>query len=169
MDRVGRHHRPLAAIGKGSCSLRLYQVPERGQQRQGVAHRRRDVAAQAGSHQNRREQKFASCSELGFRILPRGAGAGRGRAVLEAELLLEAPAGRLEAQTQRGRSSLRETEPPASGSGAGAGGRGGRGERGGGAACSAALPLGPGVGSGGSSRTKGRPRELCRGAAQVRG
>ena len=70
LDRVGRHHRPLAAIGKGSCSLRLYQVPERGQQRQGVAHRRRDVAAQAGSHQNRREQKFASCSELGFRILP---------------------------------------------------------------------------------------------------
>ena len=102
MDRVGWHHRPQAAIGKGSCSLRLYQVPERGQQRQGVAHRRRDVAAQAGSHQNRRKQKFASCSELGFRILPRGAGAGRGRAVLETELLLEALAGRLEAQTQRG-------------------------------------------------------------------
>ena len=68
----------------------------------------------AGSHQkNRREQKFASCSGLGFRILPAGAAAGRGRAALVMELLLEAPAGRLEAQTQRG--PLRETEPPALG------------------------------------------------------
>ena len=78
-----------------------------------------DVTAQAGSHQkNRREQKFASCSGLGFRILRVEAAAGRGRAALVMELLLEAPEGRLEAQTQRGRSSLRETEPPASGSGA---------------------------------------------------
>ena len=78
-----------------------------------------DVTAQAGSHQkNRREQKFASCSGLGFRILPAGAATGRGRAALVMELLLEAPAGRLEAQTQRDRSSLRETEAPASGSGA---------------------------------------------------
>ena len=78
-----------------------------------------DVTAQAGSHQkNRREQKFASCSGLGFLIFPAGAATGRGRAALVMELLLEAPTGRLEAQTQRGRSSLRETEPPASGSGA---------------------------------------------------
>ena len=72
----------------------------------GVKHPPHDgggVTAQAGSHQkNRREQKFASCSGLGFRILQVEAAAGRGRAALVMELLLEAPAGRLEAQTQRG-------------------------------------------------------------------
>ena len=72
----------------------------------GVKHPPHDgggATAQAGSHQkNRREQKFASCSGLGFRILPVEAAAGRGRAALVMELLLEAPAGRLEAQTQRG-------------------------------------------------------------------
>ena len=72
----------------------------------GVKHPPHDgggATAQAGSHQkNRREQKFASCSGLGFRILPVEAAAGRGRAGLVMKLLLEAPAGRLEAQTQRG-------------------------------------------------------------------
>ena len=53
LDRVERPHRPQAEIGKGSLSLTLYQVPERGQQRQAVARRRRVVAPQAGSHQNR--------------------------------------------------------------------------------------------------------------------
>nr|CAI9712219.1 unnamed protein product [Rangifer tarandus platyrhynchus] len=84
-----------------------------------VARRRRVVAPQACSHQNRREQKFVSCSGLGFCILPAGASAGRGHAALAAKLLLEVPAERLEAQTQRG--PLRETEPPALGVG-GAGG-----------------------------------------------
>ena len=66
-------------------------------------HDGRGATAQAGSHQkNRREQKFASCSGLGFRILQVEAAAGRGRAALVMQLLLEAPAGRLEAQTQRG-------------------------------------------------------------------
>ena len=61
------------------------------------------MSAQAGSHQEKsREQKFASCSGLGFRILPAGAGAGRGRTALAAELLLKALAGRLEAQSHRG-------------------------------------------------------------------
>ena len=61
------------------------------------------VSAQAGSHQEKsREQKFASCSGLGFRILPAGAGAGRGRTALAAELLLKALAGRLEGQSHRG-------------------------------------------------------------------
>ena len=120
----------------------------------GVKHLPHDgggVPAQAGSHQkNRREQKFASCSGLGFPILPAGAAAGRGRAALVMQLLLEAPAGRLEAQTQRGPLSGRQNhllqgvEPR-------------------GAARSAPLPLGPGVGSGGGSRTKGRPGGLCRG------
>ena len=72
----------------------------------GVKHLPHDgggVPAQAGSHQkNRREQKFSSCSGLGFPILPAGAAAGRGRAALVMQLLLEAPAGRLDAQTQRG-------------------------------------------------------------------
>ena len=68
----------------------------------------------AGSHQkNSREQKFASCIGLGFRILPAGAASGRGRAALVMELLLEAPAGRLAAQTQR--RPLKETEPLALG------------------------------------------------------
>ena len=86
----------------------------------GVKHLPHDgggVPAQAGSHQkNRREQKFASCSGLGFPILPAGAAAGRGRAALVMELLLGPPAGRLEAQTQRG--ALLGKEPPASRSGA---------------------------------------------------
>ena len=61
------------------------------------------MSAQAVSHQeNSWEQKFAPCSGLDFPILPAGAGAGRGRAALAAELLLEAPAGRLEAQSHRG-------------------------------------------------------------------
>ena len=56
-----------------------------------------------GSHQkNRREQKFASCSELGFRILPAGGGRGQESRFLVMELLLEArEGGRPEAQTQR--------------------------------------------------------------------
>ena len=61
------------------------------------------MSAQAGSHQeNSREQKFASCSGLGFLIFPAGAATGRGRAALVMELLLEAPTGRLEAQTSLG-------------------------------------------------------------------
>ena len=118
----------------------------------GVKHPPHDgggATAQAGSHQkNRREQKFASCSGLGFRILPVEAAAGRDRAALVMELLLEAPAGRLRLRHSAVLSWGDRTTcfkewstggPPAP------------------------LPLGSGIGSGGGSRTKGRPGGLCPG------
>lgn len=101
------YKQPGAQGASGKRSL-ARTTPLLGPQKRsgGVKHPPHDgggVTAQAGSHQkNSREQKFASCSGLGFRILPVEAAAGPGRAALVMELLLEAPAGRLEAQTQRG-------------------------------------------------------------------
>ena len=114
-------------------------------------HDGRGATAQAGSHQkNRREQKFASCSGLGFRILQVEAAAGRDRAALVMELLLEAPAGRLRLRHSAVLSWGDRTTCFREWSTAGA-------------ARSVPLPLGPGVGSGRGSRTKGQPAGLCRG------
>ena len=87
----------------------------------GVKHPPHDgggVTAQAGSHQkNRREQKFASCSGLGFRILPAGGCRGPGSRC-SGDGAAPGGAGGEAGGSDTARSSLGETEPPASGSGA---------------------------------------------------